>query len=278
MRNLKPFLKRCLTPITILIVPHSKSQPFRVKVSFITLLACGFLCLTGAGYLTSIGVDTIEYYTMKKKLSYLAKEFDDLKATISSLKKADTELTRLLSLKSRNTILKSVDFKDTGSPDIESLKKQINETVQSVYSIRKYISEQKDLYLATPSGWPVNGTISSHFGERVHPVTGEKNIHTGIDIRAPAGTPIHATAPGIVSFSGWTNDSGYIIVVEHGHGFSTAYAHNKKNHVSVGQKINKGELIASSGSTGITTGPHLHYEVWKNGKQIDPNLYLKEMR
>jgi murein DD-endopeptidase MepM/ murein hydrolase activator NlpD len=215
---------------------------------------------------------------MKKKLSYLAKEFDDLKATISSLKKADTELTNLLSLKSRNTILKSVDFKDTGSPDIESLKKQINETIQSVYSIRKYISEQKDLYLATPSGWPVHGPVSSHFGERLHPVTGEKSMHSGIDIRAPAGTPIHATAPGIVSFSGWTNDSGYIIVVEHGHGFSTAYAHNKKNHASVGQKVKKGELIASSGSTGITTGPHLHYEVWKDGRQINPGLYLKEMR
>lgn len=278
MHNLKPLLKKWFTPITILIIPHSKSQPLRVKVSFIKILVCGFLCLTGAGYLISIGIDTVEYYVMKNKLSYLAKEFDDLKSTISSLKKADTEFTKLLSLKSKNTILESVDFKDTGSPDIESLKKQINESIQSVSAIRNYISEQKDLYLATPSGWPVKGNISSYFGEREHPVTGEKNMHTGIDIRAPVGSPVNTTAPGIVSFSGWTNDSGYIIVVEHGHGFSTAYAHNKKNHVSVGQKVKKGELIANSGSTGITTGPHLHYEVWKNGKQINPGLYLKEMQ
>ena len=278
MHNLKPLLKKCFTPITILIVPHSKSQPLRVKVSFMKILLCCFLCLTGAGYILSIGVDTVEYYVMKKKLSYLAKEFDDLKSTISSLKKADTEFTKLLSLKSKNIILESVDFKDTGSLDVESLKKQIHETIQSVSAIKNYISEQKDVYLATPSGWPVNGNISSYFGERVHPVTGEKTMHTGIDIRAPVGSPVHATAPGIVSFSSWTNDSGYIIVVEHGHGFSTAYAHNKKNHVSIGQKVKKDELIASSGSTGITTGPHLHYEVWKNGGQINPALYLKEMQ
>jgi murein DD-endopeptidase MepM/ murein hydrolase activator NlpD len=278
MHNLKPFLKKWFTPVTILVVPHSKSQPLRVKISFMGLLLCGFLCLTGAGYVISIGVDTVEYCVMKKKLSYLAKEFDDLKSTISSLKKADTEFTKLLSLKSKNTILESVDFKDTGSLDIESLKKQVNETIQSVFAIRNYITEQKDLYLATPSGWPVNGNISSYFGERVHPITGEKSMHTGIDIRAPSGSPVHSTAPGIVSFSGWTNDSGYIIVLEHGHGFSTAYAHNKKNHVSVGQKVKKGELIASSGTTGITTGAHLHYEVWKDGRQINPGLYLKEMQ
>lgn len=278
MYNLKPLLKKCFTPITILIVPHSKLQPLRIKVSFVALLACGFLCLIGAAYLTSVTVDTVEYYVMKNKLSYLAKEFDDLKSTISSLKKADTEFTRLLSLKSKTTILESVDFKDTGSLDIESLKKQVNESIQSVSAIRNYIAEQKDIYLATPSGWPVNGNISSYFGEREHPVTGEKTMHTGIDIRAPTGSPVQATAPGIVSFSAWTKDSGYIVVVEHGHGFSTAYAHNKKNHVSVGQKVKKSELIASSGSTGITTGAHLHYEVWKNGRQVNPSLYLKEMQ
>ena len=278
MHNLKPLLKKFFTPVTIMIVPHSKSKPLRVKVSFMGILLCFFLCLTGTGYIISIGVDTVEYYVMKKKLSYLAKEFDDLKSTISSLKKADTEFTKLLSLKSKNTILESVDFKDTGSLDIESLKKQIHETIQSVSAIKNYISEQKDVYLATPAGWPINGNISSYFGERVHPVTSEKTMHTGIDIRAPVGSAVHATAPGIVSYSSWTNDSGYIIVVEHGHGFSTAYAHNKKNHVSVGQKVKKGELIASSGSTGITTGPHLHYEVWKNGRQINPALYLKEMQ
>ena len=103
-------------------------------------------------------------------------------------------------------------------------------------------------------------------------------MHTGIDIRVPSGSPIEATAPGIVSFSSWTSDSGYIVVVEHGHGFSTAYAHNKKNHVAVGQKVKKGEVIANSGSTGITTGAHLHYEVWKDGRQVNPSLYLKEMQ
>ncbi len=81
---------------------------------------------------------------------------------------------------------------------------------------------------------------------------------------------------GIVSYSGWSGGNGHIIVIEHGHGFSTAYAHNKENFVKVGQTVKKGQQIAASGSTGMSTGPHLHYEVWKNGKQIDPLQFLKD--
>ena len=83
-------------------------------------------------------------------------------------------------------------------------------------------------------------------------------------------------ADGIVSYSGWSGGNGNIIVVEHGHGFSTAYAHNKENLVTVGQKVRKGEGIATAGSTGMSTGPHLHYEVWRNGKPVDPAHYLKD--
>jgi murein DD-endopeptidase MepM/ murein hydrolase activator NlpD len=101
--------------------------------------------------------------------------------------------------------------------------------------------------------------------------------HTGIDIRTSIGSAVQATATGIVSFSGWTNGSGYIVVLEHGHGFSTAYAHNKENIVSVGQKVKKGEKIALSGSSGVSTGPHVHYEVWKDEQQINPISYLKEV-
>jgi murein DD-endopeptidase MepM/ murein hydrolase activator NlpD len=161
--------------------------------------------------------------------------------------------------------------------DIESLKKQVNETVESVSAIKSFIAEQKDIYLATPIGWPVHGVISSGFGLRVHPISGEVAGHTGVDIRIPTGTAVKATAPGIVSFSNWTNGSGYIVVLEHGHGFSTAYAHNKENYVTVGQKVKKGATIALSGSTGASTGPHVHYEVWKNGKQVNPISYLKDV-
>jgi len=99
-------------------------------------------------------------------------------------------------------------------------------------------------------------------------------MHTGMDISVPPGTPVKATADGVVSFAGWTEGSGVVVVVEHGHGFRTAYAHNGKATVRVGQRVVRGERIALSGSTGLSTGPHVHYEVWKNGRHVDPAGFL----
>jgi murein DD-endopeptidase MepM/ murein hydrolase activator NlpD len=275
--NFKPFLKRCRTPVTIMIVPHARSNLFKIKVSLAGLAACLVLSVVGAVYVISIGVKTLDYYVMKSKLSYFSKEFNELRSTAASLKETDKELSKLLSLKSKSNILKSGELKDTGSLDIESLKKQVNEAIESVSTIKSFIAEQRDLYQSTPTGWPVQGAISSGFGLRRHPISGEMIRHTGVDIRTSTGSTVKATATGIVSFSGWTNGSGYIVVLEHGHGFSTAYAHNKEVFVSVGKKVDKGEKIALSGSTGVSTGPHLHYEVWKDEKQVDPILYLKDI-
>ena len=273
----KPFFKRCMTPVTIMVVPHARSNLLKIRVSLAGLIACLALSFVGAIYVISIGVKILDYQVMKNKLSYFTKEFGDLRSTTASLKETNSELSKLLSLKSKNNILKSAELKDTGSLDIESLKKQVNEAIESVSAIRLFIAEQRDIYLSTPTGWPVEGEISSGFGLREHPVSHEMIRHTGVDIRAPVGSVVQATASGIVSFSGWTNGSGYIVVLEHGHGFSTAYAHNKENMVSVGQKVKKGEKIAISGSTGVTTGPHVHYEVWKDKQQIDPTAYLKDV-
>jgi murein DD-endopeptidase MepM/ murein hydrolase activator NlpD len=273
----KPFLKRCMTPVTIMIVPHARSNLFKVKVSLAGLIACIALSFVGAAFVISVGVKTLDYYVMKNKLSYFTKEFRELRSTAASLKETDKELSKLLSLKSKSSILRSGEIKDTGSLDIESLKKQVNEAIESVSAIKLFITEQRYVYQSTPSGWPVQGEISSGFGFREHPVSGEVVKHTGVDIRTPMGSAVKATANGIVSFSGWTNGSGYIIVLEHGHGFTTAYAHNKENVVSVGQKVMKGERIALSGSSGVSTGPHVHYEVWKDEKQVDPISYLKDV-
>jgi murein DD-endopeptidase MepM/ murein hydrolase activator NlpD len=273
----KPFLKRCMTPVTIMIVPHARSNLFKIRVSLVGLIACLALSFVGAAYVISIGVKTLDYHAMKSKLSYFTREFYEIRSTAASLKETDRELSKLLSLKSKGNILKSAELKDTGSLDIELLKKQVNEAIESVSAIKLFIAEQRDVYLSTPTGWPVQGTVSSGFGPREHPVSHEVARHTGVDIRTPAGSVVKATAAGIVSFSGWTSGSGYIVVLEHGHGFSTAYAHNRENIVSIGQEVSKGEKIALSGSSGVSTGPHLHYEIWKDEKQVDPISYLKDV-
>ena len=265
-----------MKPVTILVVPHSRARIVKINFPLAGLCLCFVFMVMGIISFVSMGIRTVNYYEMKSKVSYYSKEFGAIRSSIFSLKQANEELSRLLSFKSKKKILESAAQEDTGSLDIESLRKQIDETIESVSAIKHYMAEQKDLYSATPVGWPVHGAISSGYGLREHPVSGREAFHTGIDIRIPTGTAVKATASGIVSFAGWSSHSGYIVVLEHGHGFSTAYAHNSSLDVAVGQKVKAGEQIALSGSTGVSTGPHLHYEVWKNGKQIDPVSYLKE--
>ena len=193
----KPFFKRCMTPVTIMVVPHARSNLLKIRVSLAGLIACLALSFVGAIYVISIGVKILDYQVMKNKLSYFTKEFGDLRSTTASLKETNNELSKLLSLKSKNNILKSAELKDTGSLDIESLKKQVNEAIESVSAIRLFIAEQRDIYLSTPTGWPVEGEISSGFGLREHPVSHEMIRHTGVDIRAPVGSVVQATASGI---------------------------------------------------------------------------------
>jgi len=262
-----------------MVIPHSRRKPLRLKVSAVGLFACICLSFVGAGYVLSEGVKTAEYYGMKKRLSYFSSQLTEVKSTMFTLRKTESEFTKLLSLKSKKKILEQADVSsDMGSIiDIDLLKKQVRETIESVSEIREYVKEEKNLYEATPVGWPVKGQISSPFGMRIHPITGESAFHSGIDIRTAPGTPVKATADGIVAFSDWRDDTGYCVVLEHGHGFTTVYAHNRLLHVKVGQRVRRGQEIALSGSTGSSTGPHVHYEVWKEGRHVNPEPYLKDL-
>jgi murein DD-endopeptidase MepM/ murein hydrolase activator NlpD len=117
-------------------------------------------------------------------------------------------------------------------------------------------------------GWPVSGTVVSGFGMRWG------RMHEGIDITASMNTPVHASAAGRVINAGWLGGYGNLVVVDHGGGLSTAYAHNTSFAVSVGDTVSAGQVIAYSGSTGDSSGPHVHFEVRVNGSAVDPLGYL----
>lgn len=122
--------------------------------------------------------------------------------------------------------------------------------------------------------WPVNGRISSNFGWRTHPIKKTRLFHNGLDIAVPSGTPVKAAAGGEVVHSGWMNGFGYTVIVDHGRGVETLYAHNSKVSVSKGSMVNKGQQVALSGNTGLSTGPHLHFGVLQNEKPLNPKNYL----
>ena len=275
MHRIKPVFKKLFTPITIMLIPHSNRKSFNLKLPFAGVLASVILCGIGTMYVFSMAVNAFEYHRMKEKVQFYSGQFLELKASMAALKKADGEFRKLFSLKSREAVFENMDTSDNGSLDMEALKLEIKKTVENVGEIRDYLSQQRDLYMATPTGWPISGNVTSDFGRRIHPKTGEQDFHAAIDIGSAPGNPITATADGIVSFSGWNGGSGNLVVIEHGFGYSTFYAHNKMNAVKVGQRVKRGDIIGYIGSTGNTTGPHLHYEVWSNGTPVNPKSFIE---
>jgi murein DD-endopeptidase MepM/ murein hydrolase activator NlpD len=275
IHKIKILLKKAFTPVTIMLIPHSSTKPLNLKIPSIGILISILLWIFGTVYIFSIAVNAFEYQSMKNKLNYYSKQFSEMKSTMWSLKNAEKEFKKLFSLDSKEKVLEHVDNSGSGSIDMENLKKELQKSIERVSEIKNYLRFQKDLYLATPKGFPVRGVITSPYGERERPGSGDVEFHTGVDIATGPGNFIRATADGIVSFSGWNGGSGNLVVLEHGFGFSTLYCHNKENAVKVGQKIKRGDVIGYVGATGNATGPHLHYEIWKDGNPVNPNNYIE---
>ncbi len=145
--------------------------------------------------------------------------------------------------------------------------------LQAVLSNRQL---QKDLFL---SGRPIKkGWMSSPFGQRKDPFNGQQMMHSGVDFAGKLGSDIIAVAGGVVTWSGERYGYGEMVEINHGGGYSTRYAHNKENLVKVGDIVSKGQVVAHMGSSGRSTGPHVHYEVYKNGRPVDPATYVRRTR
>ncbi len=142
-------------------------------------------------------------------------------------------------------------------------------------ALRRSAISYRDRLDHTPSGWPLKGRITSSFGRRQHPITRRVQLHDGADIAGPVGAAVKATADGVVSFSGTRAGYGRVVVIGHGYGFETVYAHNSRNLVSAGQRVKRGQVIAHLGSSGTTTGPHVHYEVRVSGRPANPMSYMR---
>jgi murein DD-endopeptidase MepM/ murein hydrolase activator NlpD len=141
-------------------------------------------------------------------------------------------------------------------------------------SVYKFLEDHRNLLASTPAVRPTQGWTTSDFGYRISPFTGLREFHKGLDIATRKGTPIIATADGTVTYVGKKGLLGKTIVVDHGHGMVTRYAHLDKALKKRGNKVKRGDIIARVGTTGRTTGPHLHYEVHLNGMQTNPKKYI----
>ncbi len=168
-------------------------------------------------------------------------------------------------------------FADSSTGLYNKLGSKIDELSEFAMALETRVNEVYELgqdklsyWTSTPSIWPVQGWVTSEFGSRISPLSGAYKFHEGLDIAAPYGSPIYAPADGKISFAGSKGGYGNALILDHGYGVSTLYGHTSALYVKEGDKIKRGQLMAAVGSSGSSTGPHLHYEVHVDGVPTDP--------
>lgn len=217
--------------------------------------------------LKTIEVKHKEIETQKKTLENMQAKLVADKAAEAAKREA------LLGDKGSVAALKSEVVADnaTISKNLASLEAAGNRLISEIQAL-----QNKDkVYLGSGKlGWPVSGRTTSEFSTRTSPITGKTERHLGLDIAVSTGTPVAAAEAGTVIKAGWNNSYGFMVIIDHGGGIATLYAHNSRLAVSVGTQVSRGSTIAYSGSTGDSTGPHVHFEVRVNGQYQNPRNWL----
>lgn len=231
----------------------------------------------------------------KSKIHFFASKIEDLEKQLSKLKDFDKRIRIIANLEKGQ---ETAAFMGMGGPsasdvreklraeknemglaqqmrtDIERLELEATSQEESLSELEKLLQSKKDMLVHTPSIWPVHGWVTSGFGFRTNPFTGLTQMHEGLDIANRIGTPVIAPADGIVSDTGKDSSYGNVIVISHGFGINSRFNHLSKILVRPGQKVKRGDKIAEVGTTGKSTGPHLHYEVRVNGIPVNPVRYI----
>lgn len=312
MGIVRSILSRWDQTITVLIVPQtaaSKPRQIRFSLAFASFLACLWVGITAwavalAGRHIDYVVTKVDNRVMAAKMSCLADEMDKSREMLDLVKRTDRQLRTLLRMSGREEIVRSgqaVGGATTAERvsldrllssvssrmdqalwhrNIAAIREESAQRLASFQEISWFVGNQRSIYRATPSVKPCAGQITSRFGYRLSPFhydfaeLGE--YHQGLDIASSADTIIMATADGTVRYSGWAPGYGRMVLIDHGNGLSTLYAHASKTTVKAGDRVSRGQAIAYMGTTGRATGPHLHYEVWAHGRPVNPMGYLSD--
>lgn len=231
--------------------------------------------------------ETKKQVKVSSKVSDLQQEAQELQKQIEEIKRTNERIKQKTGI-SPEPGYSDFKRKEVGmptrayDPELEDLRNQLS-ALRVEISLRKNFAAQTenkveklvDKYSRIPSIKPIrDAKLTSTFGYRYHPISGQREFHRGMDLDGTTSTPIYATADGKVVFEGWRQGYGRTIEVDHGNGFITLYAHNSRNLVSEGENVVKGQMIGYIGSSGYTTGTHLHYEVSFNGRLFNPKKFM----
>jgi len=296
---------------TVMVVPHGSGSSRAVEVSQTVVKALigiggvvALLFLVLGGTALSRGVNVTRSRALERENTLLASEIQRMRERLVGLrdtinKFAEREQAMRL-LAGLTPVDQDVQQAGIGGPsgqwserdslsaagpngqqalaariDMDQLTRRANILVRSINEAYDSASSQRARYAALPSIMPTKGWLTSAFArEREHPILHLARPHEGIDVSAPMGMEIEAPAAGVITQVSWVEGYGNMLTIDHGYGLVTRYAHCSKILVVRGQRVKRGQPIAKVGSTGLSTGPHLHYEVWVNGRPVNPMKYV----
>jgi murein DD-endopeptidase MepM/ murein hydrolase activator NlpD len=288
---------------TLIVVPHAKARFRKIQVSVrltkwvFSIAAITVLAATATFvHYARIAAEVHELRDLRaenKALLSKTQEYElsagKLQAKVQQLQNMVTKLGVMAGLEHSLPEAKAAGVGgalslDSSAPRLDpsaltEMDRSLTRLTDRSAELEEFYRDQTVLLSSTPSVWPVRGYLSAGFGNRVDPFTGQKDFHPGIDISTPMGAKIHSPADGVVISRGMQGGYGNAVVIDHAYGVVTRYGHLQSFAVKPGQKVRRGEVIGYVGSTGRSTGPHLHYEVWVRDQAQNPiHFILDEFR
>jgi murein DD-endopeptidase MepM/ murein hydrolase activator NlpD len=281
---------------TIIFVPHARAKFRKLKVSHRFLFSIFSLVTSSLCLSTFFSVQYFSSLSQTHELTNLRRENRDLQAANEQFSKSVESLrTQLRTVEDRTrklAIIAEISTLDEtsqggvggartdsvdGNPyrdDLDKMSFRSHRLERDLSLLEEKFVAQSQLLSSTPSIAPVRGILTDGFGGRSDPFTGEPGTHNAVDISSAIGAPVRAPADGIVVKREWANGYGNVVFLSHGYGFSTRYGHLKSFAVRPGDRVKRGDVIGYVGSTGRSTGPHLHYEVRLNNNPVNPLEYI----
>lgn len=297
----------------IVVFPGATSRPRRFSIRRRTvkiLLVAGLLAavvealflvqyVTRSGEIWELEALRSEAVQHRQQASVLSSSLEDLRKQLSTMREVNIRIRMMLGLdppkvppsplglggKEESSVVTQPGGLGGERETLVSVAAQLQQkltwlkdeaVIQEQYlrELKSIVGERKAQWASTPSIWPVRGWVSSGFGRRVSPFTGRDTMHGGVDITAPLRTPVIAPAAGTVTFAGTEAGLGNTVSILHGYGMRTIYGHMDKLKVKTGQNVKRGDQLGWVGNTGLSTGPHLHYEIEVSGAAVDPLKYI----
>ena len=280
---------------TIIFVPHARAKFRKLKVSHRLLYSVASLLTSSLCLSTFFSFQYFTSLSQGHELSRLQRENRELQSANEQFSKSvETLRTQLDSVEEKTrklAIVAGINNLDEGSrggvggvrqsqdtnpyrDDVDKMRFRSTSLDYDLSRLEQKFAQKNHVLSSTPSIAPVRGILTDGFGGRSDPFTGERANHGAVDISSRAGQPVRAPADGIVVKADWANGYGNVIYVSHGYGYATRYAHLNGFNVKPGQRVKRGDVIGFVGSTGRSTGPHLHYEVRLNGQPVNPLAYI----